>query len=145
MSYGCWFTKKKITLGVLPCSTSSNTGERSKTFTSFNVPGHPKNACQIYISWDATASSITVEVLLSLRVNWHSNAGGQFFNFQCMQSILPIIPENPPIPLTCKFFASHLQLELWDTFAHTTVWFPYKIDASTPMMYVGPNFGQLGK
>ncbi|KAG6666920.1 hypothetical protein CIPAW_01G064300 [Carya illinoinensis] len=57
-------------------------------------PGIPKNACHIQRSYEATASKIIVGSRM-----WPEyipfQAAGQFFHFQCMQSMLPSIHGNP--------------------------------------------------
>ncbi|KAG6657212.1 hypothetical protein CIPAW_04G074100 [Carya illinoinensis] len=57
-------------------------------------PGIPKNACHIQRSYKATASKIIVGSWM-----WPEyipfQAAGQFFHFQCMQSMLSSIPGNP--------------------------------------------------
>ncbi|KAG2678935.1 hypothetical protein I3760_11G027000 [Carya illinoinensis] len=56
-------------------------------------PGIPKNACHIQRSYEATASKIIVGSRM-----WpeyiHFQAAGQFFHFQCMQSMLSSILGN---------------------------------------------------
>ncbi|KAG2666541.1 hypothetical protein I3760_15G067400 [Carya illinoinensis] len=57
-------------------------------------PGIPKNICHIQRSYEATASKIIVGSRM-----WPEyipfQTAGQFFHFQCMQSMLPNIPGNP--------------------------------------------------
>ncbi|KAG6651088.1 hypothetical protein CIPAW_06G087300 [Carya illinoinensis] len=57
-------------------------------------PDRPKNACHIQRSYESTASNIIVGSRI-----WPEyilfQAAGQFFHFQCMQSMIPSIPENP--------------------------------------------------
>ncbi|KAG2667638.1 hypothetical protein I3760_13G048100 [Carya illinoinensis] len=64
-------------------------------------PGIPKNACHIQRSYEATASKIIVGSRM-----WPEyipfQAAGQFFHFQCMQSMLPSIPGNPRCSATAS-------------------------------------------
>ena len=73
---------------------SLNTGDWSSTFKSLQVPGAPKNACHIHRSSEATASK-TIVGLSVPREYIPFQAVGQFFHFQCIQSMLPTIPGKP--------------------------------------------------
>ena len=56
-------------------------------------PGNSKNACHIQRLYDATASKLMVGSWIWPQY-WPFHAAGQFFYFQCMQSMLPSIPWN---------------------------------------------------
>src|SRR3954467_55877 len=53
-----------------------------------------KKECQIQRFCDATASGMTVQAL-TWPLYCPCQAEGQFFHFQCMQSMLPSIPGKP--------------------------------------------------
>ncbi|MFS7937596.1 hypothetical protein Hanom_Chr05g00429501 [Helianthus anomalus] len=55
-------------------------------------PGTPKYECQIHKSFDATASSMMVGLLISPLTYAPRNSLGQFFHSICVQSMLPSIP-----------------------------------------------------
>ncbi|KAG6627417.1 hypothetical protein CIPAW_15G126200 [Carya illinoinensis] len=57
-------------------------------------PDITKNACHIQRSYEITASKIIVGSRMWLEYI-HFQAAGQFFHFQCMQSMLPSILGNP--------------------------------------------------
>ncbi|KAJ0666615.1 hypothetical protein HanPI659440_Chr17g0668761 [Helianthus annuus] len=62
---------------------------------SLSEPGIPKNACHIQRSYEATPSKIIVGSRMWPMYIIPFQAVGQFFHFQCIQSMLPSIPGNP--------------------------------------------------
>src|SRR5215217_4995403 len=57
-------------------------------------PAIAKNECQIHVSWEATASRMTVHPS-EWPLYCPCQPKGQFFHSQCMQSMLPSIPGKP--------------------------------------------------
>ena len=70
-------------------------------------PVNPKNVCHIQRSYDATISKIIVGSRV-WPIYWPFHLLGQFFHFQCMQSMLPSILRNPRCWPTANNFAMSL-------------------------------------
>jgi hypothetical protein len=73
---------------------SCDTEDHYSTLMSLCVPAIPKKEYQIHRSWSATASRITLYSPLRPLYN-PCQANGQFFQAQCIQSMLPSIPGYP--------------------------------------------------
>src|SRR5437016_908403 len=84
----------KLTTAPSPRVYLEKMGDRFTTFKLLLLPGKPKYACHIHKSYDATTSKI-IAGCFPRPVNMPFHEDGQFHHGQCMQSMLPSIPENP--------------------------------------------------
>ena len=91
----------KIHARSSPLANFVKRGDRCNTLIWLQGPDIPKYACQMHVPWWATASRMIVESLLH-PLNCPCHVAGQFFHFQCMQSMEPSISNKPRALFICK-------------------------------------------